>query len=436
MNIKKVGLVLACFFIVVIIGVCSLETGYEGKNVVLAEDVRTQGYKEKLINISKDDIELKLEEGEYFNPVFYQDGKLYGSIDNGAHMINKEINSQFPIDNLMKEHLYTLSDNNIKETGKKVFISPDGSTVIGHEKGFNIWDEANGGILKIDYTKEDEPTKLDDLSEKLNSAAGKYNNLNIKETSIDDDNKMMTILNNVSYYGYELYFYNSNNKTLYEMEKQEGRDSLFNISFDVEYIPALKSFVCVDNDLIVYKVVFKDNTYRLEKLIDLSSYLSVKDDTSKLKLIPVSDEEVLLMEWDHINLSENYYNVKTSKISKFNFITNKYEEVFRDNDDICCFATYIGNISRLGGHTFIMEKYNKKGIYIEPVERSIRVLEGNKLKSIYDEDIRDEPHNLSMFMRFAVNEDETEIFIRKDIMDPNNSIETTVGAVYKRYRID
>jgi len=414
---------------VVIIGLLLVSNGcsyiYNGNNkkIILEEDVRETLNKETNMQIQVQQLDLKLGEGVYFKPTFYYNGEVYGSVGKGDGIIDAKNVEEYPIGGTLKEHLYCLDKNNVlKETNKKVFNYPYGSNIIGCK-----WNQSDGKIFSINYLKEDEPKVLEELTEALKKI-GPYNNLMIKEYVIDGNKKMFTIINNVNYEGFELYFYDVEKGELYKRKGEILNEE------DVSYIPALKSFVHMDKNYKCYKVVFEEDTFDFKEYIDLKGFVKTEEATRDYSyVIPINEEEVLLMELGRFG-AEGY---ETKMISTFNFTTNKYKQLFvadkAEQEHII--ANYIGNVTSIGGPTLIIDTFEEENgfRYLKPKVRYLKKIEGSKLITLYNEYIQNEGFTLTPMVETNISENGEEIFLKKNVTEIENGVQTTKNVIYKKY---
>jgi hypothetical protein len=420
MWIKRLGIGITAIGFLLASSGCVYNQNGSSKKIILTEDVREVVKKETAVEVKVQQIELDLG-GGYFNPAYYYNGEVYGSVGKGSGVINLIDSMEYPVGGSLKDRLYSLDKNNIlKETTKKVFAYPYSSKVINHE---------NYTIVSIDYLNENEPRVMPELDEAL-SKIGPYDNLIIKENIIDGNKKMLTILNSVPDKGFALYFYDVEKKKLYTRKGNVvDKDS-------VGYLPALKSFINVDEDYKCYKVVFEEDTYDFKEYIDLKGFVK-KDEASKnmVQFIPINEEEVLLMELSRYS----NYNYETKRISTFNFTTNKYEQLFTADDTEHLHANYIGKVESVGDHillidTFIEDKGHLHYMdYIRPKERYFKKIEGGQLVTFYKEDISSEGLTLQSTPWIAKSENGEEIFLKKEVLDIENNVGTAKAAIYKRY---
>lgn len=415
MWIKRLGIGIVAMGILFISNGCS--NGYEGsskKKIILTEDVRATVERETSVEVKVQQVELDLDDA-YFNPAFYYNGEVYGSVGKGSGMINPIDSIEYPINGTLKDHLYSLDKNNIlKETDKKVFAYPYSSKVINRE---------NNKIVSIDYLKEKEPSIMPDLTAKLNKI-GTNENLLIKENIIDGNKKMLTIYNAIPYEGYALYFYDVEKEKLYTRKGEVLNEET------VSYIPALKSFIRMDQNYKCYKVVFEEDSYDFVEYIDVKGFVKTQTASRDMvQCIPINEEEILLMELSRIG----NITYETKMISTFNFITNKYEQLFTADSSEHLDAKYIGKVGPIGDYILLIDTFEEEKGYVKPKERYFKKIEGSQLVTIYKEDISSEGLTLQSMPWTAISDNGEEIFLKKEILDMEDNVQTAKGAIYKRY---
>ncbi|QUH18792.1 hypothetical protein [Alkaliphilus sp. B6464] len=418
---------------------CNYRKEGDIKKVVLQKDISKDLIKEDEIKIVMEEIDLELEEGEYFEPSFYYDGDIYGYIHNGSGIIDSvQPTDQFPISGQLKEHLYRLQqDNTLKETTKKVFkFNIHGPKTIGYE---SYKDEPK--LLAIDYLKQDEPLEMKDLDNTLSTLEkdtntpmfDKNDNTFIKETVIDEDTTYLTIMAHVPYEGYDLYFYDIQKKQLYR-----GKGNL-SCGGEAKYIQALKSFIWIDDDLKSYKVVFKDNEYDFIEYIDLNKYtdnLKEIDSKASVGFFPINDEEVLIWISEPFRLGgyfDYHPSYQTKAISTFNFKTNQFEELFAAKEGQSVDFNYVGTVESIGRDLFIIDEFQESDGNIVPKKRTFKIIADGQLNTIYEENIEDEGITLNPYLYTLLSEDGKEIFLKKDISTMEDGIETSKDTIYKKY---
>ena len=419
---------------------CNYRKEGDIKKVVLQKDISKNSIKEDEIKIVMEEIDLELEEGEYFNPSFFYNGDIYGYIRSGyGRVYSERPTEQFPIGGQLKDHLYKLQqDNTLKETTKKVFMfNIHGPKNIGYEV---YKDEPK--LLSIDYRKHDEPLEAKDLDNALSTLEKDTNtpmfekntNTSMKETVIDEDTTYLTIMAHVPYEGYNLYFYNIQKKQLYR-----GKGNI-SCGGAAKYIQALKSFIWIDDDLKSYKVVFKGDKYDFREYIDLNKYTdSLKDIDSEagVTFVPINDEEVLIMVGGYFDHHPIY---QTKAISTFNFKTNQFEELFVAKEGQFVYADYVGTVESIGRDLFIIDEFQESDGNIVPKKRTFKIIVDEQLNTIYEENIEHEGENiehegntLGSGLSTLLSEDGKEIFLKKDISTIEDRVETSKDAIYKKY---
>ncbi|MBU5674938.1 hypothetical protein KQI88_00725 [Alkaliphilus sp. MSJ-5] len=421
---------------------CNYRKEGDIKKVVLQKDISKDSIKEDEIKIVMEEIDLELEEGEYFEPSFYHNGDVYGYIHSGFGIVHSERSTeQFPIGGQLKEHLYRLQqDNTLKETTKKVFMFNihDPKTI-----GYELYkDEPK--LLAIDYLKQDEPLEMKDLDNALSTLEKDTNtpmfkkntNTYIRETVIDEDTTYLTIMAHVPYEGHDLYFYDIQKKQLYRR-----RGNISN-GEHVEYIQALKSFICLDDDLKSYKVVFKDNEYDFIEYIDLNKYtnnLKEIDSKARVGFFPINDEEVLIWISEPFRLGgyfDYHPSYQTKAISSFNFKTNQFEELFAAKEGQYVDFNYVGTVESIGRDLFIIDEFQESDGNIVPKKRTFKIIADGQLNTIYEENIEDEGITLNSYLYTLLSEDGKEIFLNKVISTMENKVETSKDAIYKKYTFE
>ena len=357
--------------------------------------------------------------------------EIYGTVDMGINTI--QTIEQFPVGGMLKEKLYKLdSDNNLKETSKKVFSHVYYPKMIAYEENSISYIET-GRLLTIDYSREDEPKELEELDNYLRSQGALGNNTFIYEKTVYEGESYLIIGTNIQDKGRAVYFYNQQKNKLYKRTgnvlNQEG----------VIYIDALKSFLWIDQDMKCYKVVFNEDEYDYVEYMDLKPFLnnSLEKNSEERKTFIVASSEEILIETEELQRNEGYFNFhplyETKSLSIFNFKTNQFRELFSASAKQHINISYAVNSEALGGKLLIIDEFQYDNGYISPKERFLKTIVDGQLNTLFREDISGEGKTLSPNVRAVVSENGKEMFLVKDITDIDDNIEKTRSVIYKRY---
>ena len=403
---------------------CKKKNEESVKRIVLESDVRNQKLGEKNNNpkVTVEKINLKLDEGDYFEPAFYHEGEVYGVIDKGAGVITEETSVTHPISGHIKGHLYKVDDdNNLIETSKEAF------NFVLESKALNFKLGEENKIFSIDYKNEDKPKEFSQLTDIIKNLRG---DSSIKtyyiETIPQDENYVVIYEWRSGTNPRKMYLYDMKNKKLYN-RKGEEEGWLYNIF----YIESLQSFVHIDRDLKVYKIKFEEKYFCLEEYIDLSK----KDKADRIRGVIINDDEVLLFQDKYVSELGYYMHhplYKTISISKFSFKTNQYDLLFQTPDNVNIYGEYIGN------NILALEEFEQKDENVEsitPIKRYFEEIRNNSLNVLYKEKIEDEGETMYPHVNATISDDGREIFLTRHLCKLQDGVETTKDAIYKKYTI-
>ena len=424
MRQKIIGASLLLIGVSISIVGCGFVIPKRESKIVLEEDVRDQLSKTKQSSVEVQVLDLKLKEKEFFKPSFYHQGQIYGEVGKGFGIIESdEPTEEYPLKGIMKEYLYTLDEQDVPiKTNKKIVVYPYDIKVVGKK----VW-EKNTPIFRVDYANENEP-KVDD---KLTQIAEKYSlsdNAECREYNIDDQTKYLIIKNySFTESGARLSFYNLNTNRVYE-----NKEEVIN-EYDIIYIPTLKSFVYMDENFKFYKINFKRNTYECEEYIDFSQFMATGEGESRVSVILMSEEDVLIIQNQYINESEHHLVMETSTMNQFNFKTNEVKQIFKAEPNQHMYATYVGEVVGQEGKIVVMDDFKMSEKFLQPMRRSFKSLVGDELISLYEEDIQEEGLTLQSEVQVKVSDKSSEMFLVKELTNIENHLHTTQNMIYKKY---
>ncbi|ARC86717.1 putative lipoprotein [Clostridium argentinense CDC 2741] len=404
------------------------------KRIVIESDVRDQklGEKNKNPKVTVEKINLKLDEGDYFEPAFYHEGEVYGAIDKGCGPILGETSVTHPIAGYMKEYLYKVDENNnLIKTSKEVFNRVWGPKMIG----FKLLE--NDKVFSIDYKKEDKIKEIPELTKIINELKerSEYDSACHIRLNSDDENYVEIYITTASNKE-KLYLYDMKNKKLHDVhDKEYEKDGCLNT---LHYVDSLQSLVWINKDLKVYKLKLEKENAFFESYINLDKYIgsNQKGKIDNVRGVMINSDEMLIFQDEYISEQGPYLHFplhKTISISKFNFKTNQYRVLFEVPDGINMWAKYIGN-NMLGIEEFKQNEKNMESII--PINRYIKEIRNDGLNVIYKEKTEDEGETSSPEVYIALSEDGTELFLARHLTKFEDDTVTTEDIVYKKYKIE
>ncbi|MBS5822834.1 MAG: hypothetical protein KID00_03070 [Clostridium argentinense] len=406
------------------------------KRIVLETDVRNQKLGEKNNNpkVTVEKINLKLDEGDYFEPAFYHEGEVYGSIDKGSGEISRsdKATESHPIAGYMKDYLYKVDEkNNLIKTSKEVFDRVGRSKMVG----FKLLEDDK--VFSIDYKKEDKIKEIPELTKIINELKERSEYDSTCHIRLNSNNEncaeiYITTASNKE----KLYLYDMKSKKLYDVhDKEYEQNGCLNT---LNYVDSLQSLVWINKDLKVYKLKLEKENAFFESYINLDKYIgsNQKDKIDNVRGVMINSDEMLIFQDEYVSEVGSYlYHpiYKTISIGKFNFKTNQYRVLFEVPDDINMYGQYIGN-NMLNLEEF---KQNEKTMEsIIPVNRYIEEIRNDELNLIYKDKIEDEGETTYPYVYIAAKEDGTELFLARHLTKPEDTIETTKDIIYKKYTIE
>ncbi|WP_461615614.1 hypothetical protein [Clostridium sp. Marseille-QA1073] len=405
------------------------------KRIVLESDVRNPKIEEKNNNpkVTVEKINLKLDEGDYFEPAFYHEGEVYGVIDKGCGTISDldKATVTHPIAGYMKEYLYKVDDNNnLIKTSKEVFKRVWGAKVLG----VKLFEDDK--VFSIDYKKEDKIKEIPELTKIINELKerSEYDSACHIRLNSDNENYVEIYITTASNKE-KLYLYDMKSKKLYDVhDKEYEKNGCLNT---LHYVDSLQSLVWINKDLKVYKLKLEKENAFFESYINLDKYIgsNQKGKIDNVRGVMINSDEMLIFQDEYVSEVGPYlYHpiYKTISISKFNFKTNQYRVLFEAPDGINMWAEYIGN-NMLDIEEF---KQNEKNVEsIIPINRYIKEIRNDELNVIYKEKTENEGETSYPYVYIALSEDGTELFLARHLTKFEDTIETTKDIVYKKYTI-
>ncbi len=381
-----------------------------------------------------DYIPIGLEKGDYFNPLFYMEGEVYGYIYKGAdsylegkdesdgYLVNK-LESE-PLLGIATEYLYKIDKNNkLVETDKKTRYSFDGKK----KEIFNTKNQKYEveDIYFMDTNVIKEPWRLLDIA----------NGIKDLKNEIDKEP-----------YNYDLDFFRVNNVSgtdrylmierfagqaiyLYDMEENKFYSNVSNIrNGEIFYIEHLNSLLWINSDgFTINKIILKGNQFYLQGFVELS----VEKEISKVRVKALNHEEILL--FHDVLMDDTIYQCtnlfKTQLVSKYNFRTNQYEYIYKSPSNEAVYYDYLGH------NIYMMEKFRQEGEYIVPLVKSIQQVIDKKVNVIYEERLSGDTFANYPIERVIVNEDGTELFIAWQLYDVGKLINTK-DVKYRRISLN
>ncbi len=386
------------------------------EKIVIEQDVTQKVESDYKVQAEK--VDLKLDQGDFFEPSFYYEGKVHGYISKGLGKISGTPTTAHPIEGHMKNRIYSVDGNNrLSETTKRVVAPMYNSKFIGYERG------NSSKLLSIDYTKEDQ-VKEEALFQR-SIGERKY---------IANAYHMQYIENNENYvyfisYGSDKNYicvYDNSNKILYDKEVEKGEE------FQLIYVESLKSLMAIDNHKgIIYKVKLEQEKIHLEQYINLD--IATGDETEQVYGKIINNSEILIIKNKLFNkdyVHNIYRGYATESIMRFNFKTKELKTLFEPPKDSFFNTQYLGNF------VFVLEEFEVKEDIMIPKFRYIEVLEEDSIKLLFKESIEDEwKTGYESISTAVVNETGNEIFLKTELTKEEDNIETSVDAIYKRYTI-
>jgi len=385
-----------------------------------------------------EEVNLELEEGEFFDGRFFYEGKLHGKIWRGFGSA-QEPTEEYPIYGLQKGNLYTLDENNnIEKTEKKIMgresRSSDGTKSIVKKIGKDK-EEIYIGDLKAENSEYIRDTELERL------LLGKsYSPITYYFVPGNDN---YIYFNAIQETGMDAYLgiYDRKNKQLYEVnlgkkeqfkKKYENGETYFSsvgFKYSVFYSGILNSLMVRDKDnSMCYKITLNGEEIELSEYMDLNKLNNEK--VSYIEII--NDSEILLFYEENIDSNEEDrdFNFKVYAIGKYNFATKEFKTLFEAGKEKNIQGSYLGK------NLFLLEEFEEKDKARIYKTRYILKLEGNEIRVIFKENIEDEKYAEVSWSNITVNEGGNEIFLTKSITVKKEDIETIEDAVYKRYIIE
>lgn len=434
MNKKMIYVVIILSLTTQLIG-CGGKSEESVKRIVLESDVRDQKLGEKNNNpkVTVEKINLKLDEGDYFEPAFYHEGEVYGVIDKGAGIIATldKATEVYPIAGYMKEYLYKVDENiNLEKTSKEVFNRVGGSKMVG----FKLLEDDK--VFSIDYKKEDIIKEIPELTKIINELKerSEYDSACHIRLNSDNENYVEIYITTASNKE-KLYLYDMKSKKLYDVhDKEYEKNGCLNT---LHYVDSLQSLAWINKDLKVYKLKLEKENAFFESYINLDKYIgsNQKGKIDNVRGVMINSNEMLIFQDKYVSEVGSYlYHpiYKTISISKFNFKTNQYRVLFEVPNDINMYGEYIGN-NMLNLEEF---KRNEKTMEsIIPVNRYIEEIRNDELNLIYKEKTENEGETSYPYVYIAANEDGTELFLARHLTKFEGDTEITKDIVYKKYTI-
>lgn len=405
------------------------------KRIVLEADVRDQKLGEKNNNpkVTVEKINLKLDEGDYFEPAFYHEGEVYGAIDKGSGEISRsdKATESHPIAGYMKDYLYKVDENiNLEKTSKEVFDRVGRSKMVG----FKLLEDDK--VFSIDYKKEDKIKEIPELTKIINELKERSEYDSTCHIRLNSDNEnyveiYITIASNKE----KLYLYDMKSKKLYDVhDKEYEKNGCLNT---LNYVDSLQSLVWINKDFKIYKLKLEKENAFFESYINLDKYIgsNEKGKIDDVRTVMINSDEILIFQDQCLNEVGPYlYHpiYKTISISKFNFKTNQYRVLFEVPDDINMYGQYIGN-NMLNLEEFKQNEKTKESII--PVNRYIEEIKNDELNVIYKEKTKDEDETTYPNVYSALSEDGTELFLARHLTKFEDDTVKTKDIVYKKYII-
>ena len=409
---KKITYIVIFLSLTVQLTGCGKERQKDVQRIVLEKDVREQNLKLKDIDpkITVEKVNLQLDDGEHFFPIFYYQDEVHGYVVSDNGMLSSTLKDDYPIGGYIKQYLYKIDKNNrLIKTSKEAF-----NHSLSHKlTSFKLGEQDK--VFSVDYKREDKPKEIIELTGTIEELKKQSHNSNYYIGNISENDNYV-IINEVTSDKRKEYLYDIKSKRLYEMKDEI--DGWFH------YVDALKSLVYMDRDLKFYKVKLKGKYFYLDEYIDLKK----KDGMDKARRGEMinSDEILLFQERLVSNGGHRFY--KTTSVSKFNFKTNQYNVLFEAPEEVNIYAEYIGN------NVLVLEEFEEKVNSIIPIKRYFKEIEGNELNSLFEEGIENEGKIVYPHIEI-ISEDGREIFLVRNLSELESDGQKTKGYIYKRYKI-
>jgi hypothetical protein len=369
-------------------------------------------------------VNFKLDNGDYFYPAFYHEGEMYGYISKGIGKVTKG-GVHHPSVEPTREHLYKVGkDNTLIETSKETI-----DWKMGCEKLLSFAYRKGDLVFSIDYTKEDKPREIPELTAAIKELKGKSENV----YSISECGSYVIIGESEPYDGWaKIYFYDMNNKKIYEEKDEE--DVRFNNFY---YVDSLKSVMCIGKDSKLYNLKFEENHYYLEEYLNLND----KGYIDNVNAVMINGDEMLIFEEKHIT-DVDYGGNKLISISKFNFKTNQHNVLFEAPKEV------IMRIRAIKNNILIMEELKEKDGTMVPIKRYFKKVDGNSLialseqnaeddnwDAIFQDELNKREETKRAFEWILISEDEREMIFTRRLTSLKNGVETTKDIIHKKYKI-
>jgi hypothetical protein len=140
---------------------CGKEIQKDVQRIVLEKDVREQNLKLKDSDpkITVEKVNLQLDEGEHFFPIFYYQDEIYGYVVRDKGMLSSTLKDDYPIEGHLKQYLYKVDKNNcLIKTSKEAF-----NHSLSHKlTSFKLGEQDK--VFSVDYKKEDKPKEIIELT--------------------------------------------------------------------------------------------------------------------------------------------------------------------------------------------------------------------------------------------------------------------------------
>ncbi|WP_283591814.1 hypothetical protein [Clostridium butanoliproducens] len=425
MNKKIIYIAILLGLTIQLIG-CEKKDQEAVKRIVLESDVRKPELNLENINYKEagEIVNFKLDKGDYFYPAFYHEGEMYGYISKGIGKVTKG-GIYHPTTEPTREHLYKVGkDNTLIETSKEAV-----DCMRGCEKLLGFAYGKGDLVFSIDYTKEDKPREIPELTAAIKELKGKSENV----YSVSECGDYVIIRESEPYDGgAKIYFYDMNNKKIYE--KKDEEDVRFNNFY---YVDSLKSVMCIGKDLKLYRLKFEENRYYLEEYLNLND----KGYMDKVEAVMINGDEMLILEEELIT-DVRLWKDKLISISKFNFKTNQHNILFEAPREV------IMNIREIKNNILIMEELKEKDGTMVPIKRYFKKVDGNNLINLSEQNVEDDNWDAIFQDEFnkieernrilewiLISEDEREMIFTMRLTNLKNGVETTKDIIHKKYKI-
>lgn len=408
------------------------EEGTDGAKIIGENAIINKTSKDSYSNAV--DLQIGLEKGDYFNPLFYMEGEIYGYIYKGAdsyqdgrYVSNDNLVEKIESVSLLgiaTEYLYKIDKNNqLVETDKKTRYSFGGK-----KKEYETENNRKLEVEDIYFTDSNlikEPQRLLELTNgikelkvKIAKEPYKYDLDFFRVNNISGTDRYLMI---ERFAGETMY--------LYDIEENEFYANVSNIgNGEICYVENLKSLIWINSDgFIINKIILKENQFYLQEFVELS----VEKEISKVRVKTLNDEEILL--FHDVLMDNSIYQCtnlyKTQLVSKYNFRTNQFEYIYKSPSNEAVYYDYLGH------DIYIMEKFKQEGEFIVPLVKRIQKIIDKKVKVIYEEELSGNTLALYPLERVIVNEDGTELFIAWQLYDVGVLINTS-DVKYQRIKIE